>query len=129
MSRALLVISNDAVRAKAIDWCRQARDGTRIEFKAAKRTLAQNDRLWSMLTDVASQLRWHGQKLTTEDWKLIFLDALDRETRTVPNIDGTGMVSLGRSSSDLSRQEMSDLMEIIAAFGAKHDVKFKVFDE
>lgn len=129
MSRALVVCKTDADRQRAADWAMKAPEGTRIEFKAIKRTLAQNDRMWSMLTDVASQLRWHGQKLTTEDWKLVFMDALDRETRTVPNIDGTGMVSLGRSSSDLSRQEMSDLMEIIAAFGAKHGVKFKVFDE
>lgn len=129
MSRALIVVRSEADRKRAATWSSKAPDGCRIEFKAAKRTLAQNDRLWSMLSDVASQLRWHGQKLTTEDWKLIFLDALDRETRTVPNIDGTGMVSLGRSSSDLSRQEMSDLFALIDHFGAKHGVKFKVHGE
>jgi hypothetical protein len=44
--------------------------------------------------------------------------------RMVPNIDGNGFVNLGRSTSDLSKTEMSDLMELIAMFGAKHDVKF-----
>lgn len=107
----------------------KAPEGTRIEFKAVKRTMAQNDRMWSMLTDVATQVRWHGQRLTADEWKLLFLDALDRETRTVPSLDGQGVVSLGRSSSDLSRQEMSDLQELIAAFGVKRGVKFKVFDE
>jgi hypothetical protein len=42
----------------------------------------------------------------------------------VPNIDGNGFVSLGRSSSDLSVGEMSDLIELILMFGAKHNVKF-----
>lgn len=129
MSRALVICHSDADRQRAATWAMKAPPGTRIEFKAVKRTESQNARLWVMLTDVASQLRWHGQKLSTEDWKLIFLDALDRETRTVPNIDGTGMVSLGRSSSDLSRQEMSDLFELIDHFGARHGVKFKVHGE
>lgn len=129
MSRALVIVRSDADRQRAADWAMKAPEGTRIEFKAIKRTLAQNSRMWSMLTDVATQVRWHGQRLTADEWKLLFLDALDRETRTVPSLDGQGVVSLGRSSSDLSRQEMSDMQELIAAFGAKRGVKFKVFDE
>lgn len=77
-----------------------------------------------MLTDVATQLTWHGQRLTPDDWKLVFLSSLKQEMRLVPNIDGNGFVQLGRSSSDLSKEEMGDLFEIIAAFGAKHGVKF-----
>ena len=77
-----------------------------------------------MLSDIAAQLPWHGIKLRADDWKLLFLDALKRELRMVPNLDGTGFVNLGRSSSDLSKGEMSDLMELIAAFGAEHGVKF-----
>lgn len=99
--------------------------GTRIEFKASRRTLPQNSRMWAMLTDVSQQLAWHGKKLRTEDWKLVFLDALKREVRCVPSIDGTGFVNIGTSSSDLTKQEMGDLMEIIAAFGAQHGVKFQ----
>jgi hypothetical protein len=77
-----------------------------------------------MLTDVATQLKWHGLSLSTDDWKLIFLDALKRELRMVPNIDGSGFVNLGRSSSDLSKEEMTNLIELIAAFGANHGVVF-----
>ncbi len=77
-----------------------------------------------MLTDVACQLTWHGQKLRPDDWKFIFLDALKRELRTVPNLDGTGMVNLGRSSSDLSKGEMIELQDLIEAFGAQHGVVF-----
>jgi hypothetical protein len=80
--------------------------------------------MWAMLTDVASQITWHGQKLTPDDFKLIFLDALKREVRIVPALDNKGFVNLGRSSSDLSKQEMGDLMELIAAFGATHGVRF-----
>lgn len=77
-----------------------------------------------MLTEVSYQLAWHGQKLRPDDWKLVFLDALKRELRIVPNIDGTGFVNLGRSSSDLSKHEMSDMIELMHEFGARHGVIF-----
>lgn len=124
MSRAVLILRSPAERAKAIRWIQKLPENTRVEFKETKRSIPQNARLWAMLTDVAQQLTWHGAKLTTDDWKLVFLASLKSEMRLVPNIDGTGLVNLGRSSSDLSRSEMSDLIEIIFAFGAQHGVAF-----
>lgn len=125
MSRALVILNSKAERNKAADWAMRLPFGTRIEFKEPKRSVPQNDRMWAALTDVATQVPYHGIKLSADDWKLIFLDALKREVRMVPNLDGTGFVSLGRSSSDLSKQEFSDLLELIAAFGAEHGVQFQ----
>lgn len=124
MSRYTVTISSDEDRTRAVQIVRQAPAGSRVDVKAAKRSLPQNDRMWAMLTEVARQLLWHGVKLRPDDWKLIFLDALKRELRTVPNLDGTGFVNLGRSSSDLSKTEMTDLIEVIFAFGAQHGVIF-----
>lgn len=124
MTRAVISIGGNADRERAAKWATQAPAGTRIEFKERKRSIPQNDRMWAMLTDLASQIPWHGLKLAADDWKLIFLDALKREVRMVPNIDGNGFVSLGRSSSDLSKAEMSDLIELIHQFGANHGVVF-----
>ncbi len=124
MSRATITILGTADRNLALRWIEQVPEGTRIEFKASKRSVDQNSRMWAMLTDVATQVRWHGEKLSTVDWKLVFLDGLKRELRLVPNLDGNGFVALGRSSSDLSKEEMSDLLELIAAFGAQHGVLF-----
>lgn len=124
MSRAVVIIQSQADRQRVATWAEKAPAGTRVEFKATKRSLPQNDRMWAMLTDIAQQLTWHGIKLTPGQWKLVFLDALKRELNAVPNIDGTGFVNIGTSSSDLSKSEMSDMMEIMSAFGAQHDVKF-----
>lgn len=124
MSRRLVILDSPSARQRAGNWVRQAPPGTRVEFKASKRSLPQNDRMWSMLTEVARQVPWHGLVLKPDDWKLIFLDALKREVRAVPNLDGTGFVNVGRSSSDLSKAEMSDLMELISAFGAERGVVF-----
>jgi NinB protein len=119
-----MIINNPASRSFAMQAVRLAPYGTRLEIKAIKRSLPQNSRLWAHLTDVALQVKWCGEVLRPDDWKLIFLDALKRETRMVPNLDGNGVVALGRSSSDLSKQEMSDLIELVQAFGAEHGVVF-----
>jgi len=125
MGRALLVLHNDTMRAKAIDWIRRAPPETRVTFQGPKRTLPQNDRMWAMLTELSTQLLWHGQRLSTEDWKQVMLASLKQEMRIVPNIHGDGFVQLGRSSSDLSKEEMGDLMTIIEAFAARYGVKMK----
>lgn len=125
MSRAIVILNSRSERERVAKWATVAPFGTRVEFKENKRSIPQNDRMWAMLTEVAGQLEWHGLKLSADDWKLVFLDALKREVRMVPNIDGTGFVNLGRSSSKLTIEEMGDLIEIIQAFGARHGVTFK----
>lgn len=124
MSRATITLRHNADRLLAVRWIEQSPVGTRIDFKGVRRSVDQNSLMWARLTDVATQLRWHGQFLKASDWKLVMLDALKRETRIVPNIDGTGFVNLGRSSSDLSKEEFTGLLELIAAFGAEHGVVF-----
>ena len=124
MARAVLVLANDYERERAIKWIRGAPAGTRLELKEAKRTLPQNSRLWAMLTDVATQMKHCGRRYTPDEWKVIFLHALGRETRFVPSLDEKTFLPLGFSSSDLSKAEMSELMELIAAYGAEHGVKF-----
>jgi hypothetical protein len=124
MSRALIVLRSEVDRARAIHWVDRAPLGTRIEYKATKRSLPQNARMHAMLGEIAAQVKWHGVWLKADDYKLLFLDALKRELRIIPNLDGTGFVNLGRSSSDLSKEEMSDLIEIITAWGVEHGVRF-----
>jgi hypothetical protein len=122
--RALIVLNSPAARARAMNWIAKAPDWTRVEFKGQKRTLSQNAKLWSMLSDISVQFKWHDMHLSADDWKCVFVDALKRELRIVPNLDGTGFVNLGRSSSDLSKDEFGQLIELITAFGAQHGVTF-----
>jgi hypothetical protein len=124
MSRATVIIASQAERNRLHKWIDAAPWNTRVELKAPRRSIPQNDRMWAMLTEVAAQVPYHGLKLTPDDWKLIFLDALKREVRMVPNLDGNGFVSLGRSSSDLSKDEMADLITLIEAWGLQHGVVF-----
>lgn len=122
MSRAIIILASNAEREKAASWCHKLPLNTRVEFKESKRTVPQNARLWAILSDIATQATHCGVKLSPDDWKLIFMDALGQEVRAVPNLDGTGFVNLGRSSSALSKQEMTDLIDLMQAYAAQHDI-------
>lgn len=124
MSRAFLILTGDFMREKAINWIRGAPAGTRLEFKEAKRTLPQNDKMWAALTDVAAQATHCGRRYTPDRWKSIFMHALGREIEFIPSLDGKTFIPIGLSSSDLGKSEMADLIELIHAYGAEHGVKF-----
>jgi hypothetical protein len=97
-----------------------------LTVRPETRSLEQNRRLWAMLNDVSEQVDWHGQKLTPEDWKHIFSASIKKQ-RAVPGLDG-GFVVLGQSTSKMGKVEMSEMQELIEAFGAEHDVKFKAVE-
>lgn len=88
------------------------------------RTLEQNNRLWAMLTDVSKQVIWHGKKLTPEDWKDVFTASLEN-LQVVPNLEGTGFVALGGKTSKMTKKRMSELIELIFAFGADNNVMWE----
>jgi hypothetical protein len=122
MSSATYIIGTQLDLERFIKDLRRVPLGFRVTCKRNKRTLPQNDRMWAMLTDVAQQHQYHGLWLTPEDWKLIFLAALDQELRVVPNLNNNGFVQLGRSSSKLSVEEMTALMDLIEAYSAQNDI-------
>ena len=124
MARWTQIINSLADRQRAAKWCMNAPSGMRIEFKEVKRSLSQNDLLWARLTDVSAHVEWYGQKLSPDDWKDMFTASL-RKARVSPGIDPGSFVVLGLHTSDLSKQEFSDLLELIAAFGAEHGVQFQ----
>jgi len=68
------------------------------------------------------------RRFNTEQWKTMFMAAYAEERgleiKHLPALNRAGMIPCGRSSSDLSVSEMSELMEWIAAWGAENGIKF-----
>lgn len=124
MSRALITINGNVDRDRAARWAMQMPTGSRIEFKDAKRTLPQNDRMWAMLTDIATQKEHSGRKYTPDQWKVLFMHACGREVQFIPSLDNSTFIPWGQSSSDLSKQEMTDLIEFMFSWGAENGVIF-----
>jgi hypothetical protein len=124
MSRHLLILNTPADRQRVAEYARKAPWGSRVEFKAEKRTLDQNSRMWAMLTDIATQKEHAGRKFTPDQWKVIFMHACGREVQFLPSLDGSTFIPWGQRSSDLSKEEMSNLIDFMAAWGAENSVTF-----
>lgn len=116
---------------RAWEWCKSmlsAGHRLQVDIKPETRSNAQNARLWAMLTDISRQVVWYGKKLSPSDWKHIFSSSL-RKLEVVPNLDGTGFVALGLSTSKMTRSEMSDMQTLMEAFGADKGVRFTAPDD
>jgi hypothetical protein len=97
-------------------------DGCSVEIRENTRTLPQNSRMWAILTEISKKVDWYGNRLSPEDWKTMFTAVL-RKQRAVPGIEG-GFVVLGDSTSRMTKQEMSDLHELMTAFAAERGLLF-----
>jgi hypothetical protein len=94
-----------------------------VDVRPERRSTEQNSKLWAMLGEVSKQVEWYGQRLTPEEFKHVFSAALKKQ-RVVPGIDG-GFVVLGQSTSRMSKAELSEMIELVYAFGAERGVQFK----
>lgn len=126
------------------DGIKTAEDTKRLEFVAtvlrgwhgpaevtvgdAKRSLAANAAFHAAVSDIADQVEWYGQKLPAGVWKRLLVSAYLRERGEkpfmVPALDGVGVDVIYERTSQMSRQEMGELIEWVSAFGAEHGVKF-----
>jgi hypothetical protein len=123
MSKVVFRLSHPEARRRAAQHCMEAQEGLMVTFAEPTRSVEQNARLWASLTDVSNQVDWYGKRLTPADWKNVFSASL-RKLQVVPNLDGTGFVALGMSTSRMTKGELSELLELIYAFGAERGVEF-----
>lgn len=101
----------------------QAPSGAILNIRAATRTNEQNAKLWALLSDV-SRAKPEGRELAPEIWKSLFMAALGHAVRFEMGLDGSGVVPVGFRSSRLSKEQMSDLIETIYEYGARHGVQW-----
>ena len=125
--RQFFALVHDTARQMAVRAVTRAPAWYVVEVKPKTRTLDQNAKLWALLTDLSEQVNWHGQKLTPDEWKIVMTASIRRQ-RVLPGIDG-GFVAIGESTSKMTVKEFSDLVELIHAFGAQHEVRFSGSEE
>lgn len=123
-SREIVQIKGAEDRQKIARWAQGVPLGTSVEFRAPRRSGDQNNLMWSLLGQISKQVDWYGQKLSSEDWKDVLTASL-RRTRVVPGIDAGTFVPLGMRTSQMTKQEISELLELIYAFGAERGVHFR----
>jgi hypothetical protein len=117
-----VILDGDFSRARAKMLIDKAPHGYIVELREPKRTLEQNDLMWSLLTDISVACPM-GRRHTPDDWKAIAMNACGWECQFVAGLDGRPFPK-GFRSSHLSKSQMSELIEFLFAFGAEHGVKW-----
>lgn len=125
MERQVIYLTNPTARRNVAHLAATAPDGYRVEIKAKTRTLAQNDILWSILTDISRQVDFvvNGAlvKVSPEEVKDILTASLRHEVRQALTEDGK-VVLLGLRTSRMSVKEMTDLIDLAHALGSRKGV-------
>lgn len=104
----------------------------KIVIKDLDRSGEQNRLLHKLLTQVAAQVKWHGQSLSVDVWKRLCTAAWLRETGNqpmlVPALDGNGFDVVFQHTSKLSVKQCAELITWIEAFGSQEGVKWAAQD-
>jgi hypothetical protein len=94
-----------------------------LNIREATRTIAQNDKMRSMLSDIA-RARPMGRVHPTEVWKCIFMETCGFKPSWVLSLDGDSVINTGYRSSRLGKSQMSDMIEAMYAYGAENGVQW-----
>lgn len=117
------IILTPTSRAYALECLRRRPDGDMVVLTERTRSLDQNALLWALLTDVSRQVVWYERTMTPGEWKDFFSASLQK-LNVVPNMEGTGFIALGQSTSRMTKRMFSDLCELIQAFGSERNVRW-----
>jgi len=119
--RRIYHLVHDTARKLAAAQVMLAPDGYVVDIRPPTRNLDQNSMLWPWLTAISKGVDWYGQKLTrNKEWKDVLTASLKRE-KVVPGING-GFVVLGQHTSNMSKKDFSELLELTIAFATQRGI-------
>lgn len=93
-----------------------------VQVRPPNRTGEQNDKMWAMIGDI-SRAKPMARRHTPDDWKAIIMNACGWETQFLEGLDGRPFPS-GFRSSNMTKAQMSTMIEWMYAFGAEHNIRW-----
>ena len=105
----------------------QVHDKAVVEVREKNRTDEQNAKLHAMLGDIAKQKTFNGQKLSIEQWKMIFVSghriATGGTAEMAIGLEGE-VINLRESTARMGVRRLASLIEYIQAWAAGNGVEF-----
>lgn len=122
-NRRTVKLTNERARALAHRLIDEARDGDCVAIGEETRSDAQNRLMWPLIKDIREQI--DGMATFSPDQiKLRFLHALGTELSFLPALEGGGMFPVGQRSSTLTKAQFTGLIELMFAYGERHQVRW-----
>jgi hypothetical protein len=123
MTGHTIILGGAASRARAKRLIDAAPMNAVCKVKKEVRTVPQNEKMWSMLTDLA-MAKPEGRSWTPETWKCAFMHALGHQILFCEGLDDSGPFPLGFRSSKMTKAQMSDMIEYMYEYGTRNGVQF-----
>lgn len=91
-----------------------------VKIGAQTRSAEANNKMWAMLGDI-SRAKPEGRMHTPETWKNLFMHSLGYQVSFEMGLNGEPF-PVGFRSSQLTKAQMSDLIETMYQYGAKYNI-------
>ena len=101
-----------------------------LEVKDASKSRDQEKLYHELIGQIAKQMQHMGAKWDAENWKRLLVDSYCREKglktgAVIPNLAGDGIVQLGMQTRNFTKEQASEFVEWLHAWGAEHGVTFE----
>lgn len=102
-----------------------------LEIKTASKSRVQEEKYHAMIGEIAKQTQHLGSKWDAESWKRLLVDQFCRDNgiktgAVIPNLSGDGIVQLGHQTRKFTKEQASEFVEWLHAWGAEHGVVYEV---
>jgi len=101
-----------------------------LEIKDAAKSRDQEEKYHAMIGEIAKQAQHLGAKWDSESWKRLLVDQFCKDNglktgAVIPNLAGDGIVQLGMQTRNFTKEQASEFVEWLFAWGAEHGVTFE----
>jgi hypothetical protein len=101
-----------------------------LEIKDAAKSRDQEEKYHAMIGEIAKQAQHLGAKWDSESWKRLLVDQFCKDNglktgAVIPNLAGNGIVQLGMQTRNFTKEQASEFVEWLHAWGAEHGVTFE----
>lgn len=101
-----------------------------LEIKDALKSRDQEEKYHAMIGEIAKQAIHMGAKWDAEDWKRLLVDQFCKDIglkkgAIIPSLSGDGIVQLGFQTRYFTKEQASEFVEWLHAWGAENGVTFE----
>ena len=100
-----------------------------LEIKQVNKSREQEEKYHAMIGEISKQAQHLGAKWDAESWKRLLVDQFCRENDiktgvVIPNLSGDGIVQLGFQTRKFTKEQASEFVEWLNAWGAEHGITY-----
>jgi NinB protein len=122
-NKRIFFLRHDEARRGVAAFAAVAPEGWKVTFEPPKRNLDINAALHATLGEIAARVEWAGRRRSIECWKRLlvasWMRAVGEQVEMLPALDGHGVDIVYSPTSEMTQDQMRDLMGFVDAWKAE----------